>query len=92
MSRRRLLSTRRTVPLDRLDEYLDAWRRLHEAATRAGARAWLFRAATREDQFLEFLEAGQDTRILEDDDVAAARAALDDAFGPAPTEEWESVP
>jgi orotate phosphoribosyltransferase len=53
---RRLLVTRRRVPLDRFEDYDEAWERLRDAASQSGGRAWRFRASELEDQFLEFLE------------------------------------
>jgi orotate phosphoribosyltransferase len=53
---RKLLVTRRRVPLDRFEDYDKAWARLLHAASQSGGHAWRFRAAELEDQFLEFLE------------------------------------
>jgi orotate phosphoribosyltransferase len=53
---RRLLVTRRRVPLDRFEDYDKAWAHLRDAAAESGGRAWRFRASELEDQFLEFLE------------------------------------
>lgn len=89
---RRLLSTRRLIPLTQLDEYLDAWATLRSAFTAAGGHAWLFRAANRHDQFIEFLEFGSRPEILEREDVIEAREALDDEFGEGQLEEWEEAP
>jgi hypothetical protein len=89
---RRLLSTRRQVPLYELDEYLAGWNRLRAVFTAAGGHAWLFRAAHRHDQFLEFLEYRADPTILEQAEIAAAREALDEAFGVGQLEGWEEAP
>ncbi|HEX7089288.1 MAG TPA: hypothetical protein VF192_04090 [Longimicrobiales bacterium] len=91
MSRRRLLSTRRVIPLDRLDEYLGLWKEVQRAATQAGARAWLFRAREREDHLVEFIEFGDAPGALESEDLARSRAVLDDTFGAGQSEEWEGV-
>ncbi|HEX7050914.1 MAG TPA: hypothetical protein VF188_11970 [Longimicrobiales bacterium] len=89
---RRLITTRRRVPLDRIDEYLERWARLRRAAEDGGGHGWLFRAAGREDQHVEFLESSDVGRLLEREAVAAALQALDDAFGEGQTEEWEEAP
>jgi hypothetical protein len=89
---RRLLSTRRIIPLDRLDEYLAAWARLREAFVAAGGRAWLFRAGARQDHFIEFLEFGGREDILERDNIVEAREVLDEEFGEGQVEEWEEAP
>lgn len=92
MTVRRLLSTRRLVPLYELDEYLAGWNRLRAVFTAAGGHAWLFRASHRQDQFLEFLEYGAEPTILERAEIAAARDALDEAFGAGVLEGWEEAP
>lgn len=91
MSRKRLLSTRRVIPLDRLDEYLALWREVQRVATQAGARAWLFRAVERQDHFIEFIEFGAAPAALESDDLVRSRAVLDDTFGAGQADEWEGV-
>jgi hypothetical protein len=88
MKRRRLLSTRRIVPLDRAQAYDPYWERLREAATAAGARAWRFRAAGEPELFLEFLEFAEDNKVLDHAPVASARDALEQALGPGTSEEW----
>jgi len=89
--RRLLLSTRRTVPLDRYDEYLEAWARIRSAAEELGAHAWLFRARDRDDEFLEFIEFGRAPDALQHGDLADARRALEESFGHGSTEEWIDV-
>lgn len=90
---KRLLSTRRTVALDEVDEYLEGWRRVQAAAETAGARAWLFRDARREDHFIEFVEWPADAtpEQPEVDAVATARAELNTTFGAGRDDEWEEV-
>lgn len=89
---RRLLTTRRHVPLDRADEYLTAWDAVRRAAEKAGARAWIFRGAAHEDQFIEFIEWPAGTAAPhEDEDVAAARAHLDAFAAAGAVEEWEDA-
>jgi len=88
---RQLRGTRRLVPLCELDEYIAGWRRLEATFTAAGGHAWLFRAANRQDQFLEFLEARDLATLLEHPDVAAALEALDVSFGEGVYDEWEEV-
>lgn len=88
---RRLLSTRRVIPLDRLDEYIAAWNEVERAAKQGGARAWLFRAPERQDHFLEFIEFGGAPDLLGSEALARSRTALEDQFGAGRTEEWEGV-
>lgn len=89
--RRRLLSTRRVVPLDRLDEYTAAWNVVAQAARDRGARAWLFRALERQDHFIEFIEHADAPGVLESDELRRARASLDEQFGAGEAEEWEGM-
>jgi hypothetical protein len=87
-----LLCTRRQVALDRVEDYLLAWLALQRAAHGVGARAWLFRGATHEDQFMEFLE-WQDggTEPLETESIRDALEQLG-AFGTAAaSDEWEEA-
>jgi hypothetical protein len=87
---RRLLVTRRQIALDRLEEYIDGWDKICREAMRLGGHAWLFRAAEREDQFLEFIEWLSDTAptLPEDPDLLDAQIAVDESFGPGHTEDW----
>jgi orotate phosphoribosyltransferase len=90
---RHVLATRRTVPLDRVEEYLAAWTGVRRAALAAGLRAWLFRGTDHEDHFMEFLEWR--------DDVTAGgplagnldelRDELNDAFGHAHEDRWSEA-
>lgn len=91
---RRLLSTRRLIPLDRQDEYLTAWNAVRAAAERADGRAWMFRGAAHQDHFIEFLEwrDGADAPLPERSDVFAALRNLADRFGGGHVDEWEEVP
>ena len=89
---RRLLTTRRHVALDRADDYLIAWETVRLAVDRAGGRAWIFRGAAHEDQFMEFIEWADDAAAPhEDEAVAAARMRLDAFAAAGVTEEWEDV-
>jgi hypothetical protein len=90
---RRLLATRRLIPLDRLEDYHAGWQALESAARAAGARAWMFRRVDHQDQFIEFLEwqDGGSTSLLDVQAVAAARHDLDAAFGSGHADEWEEV-
>ena len=89
---RRLLTTRRHVPLDRAEEYLAAWARVRSTVADAGGRAWIFRGAAHEDQFIEFIEWSNGSPALhEHEDVAAARALLDTFAVAGVTEEWEDA-
>lgn len=88
---RHLLVSRRHVPLDTVDEYLDAWNELRAAATSADGRAWIFRGVGHEDRFIEFIEWSHPATPLEDAGVARARSRLD-TFAPATDAgEWEEV-
>jgi hypothetical protein len=89
---RRLQSSRRTVPLDRIEEYLSAWCELRDAVGASGGHAWLFRDPRREDHYLEFIEF-PDASVLEHaTHVVERREELDDLFGHAPVEEWDEAP
>lgn len=89
---RRLLTTRRHVPLDRAEEYLASWEKLRRVVDEAGGRAWIFRGAAHEDQFIEFIEWSNGSPALhEQGDVAAARAQLDTYATAGMTEEWEDA-
>lgn len=84
-----LLTTRRVVPLDRLEEYIDSWGRVRDLVVGQGGRAWLFRAAAREDSFLEFIEFEERHAVLRTDELQVARESLAEEFGERETEEWE---
>jgi hypothetical protein len=88
---RRLLCTRRQVPLDRSDDYLLAWLAVRRAAEAAGARAWIFRGVGHEDHFLEFVEWTDDSGPLEDETLGAAMAQLASFAAAASSEEWEEA-
>jgi hypothetical protein len=88
---RRLLITRRHVALDRADDYLLAWETVRLAVERAGGRAWIFRRAEHEDQFMEFMEwSDDDASPHTNRTVAETRSELD-AFAAGLTEEWEDA-
>jgi hypothetical protein len=89
---RQLRGTRRLVPLYDLDEYLAGWNQLQAAVISAGGNAWIFRAADRQDQFLEFLESRDLAGILDRPEIVAALEALDAIVGEGLFEEWEEVP
>ncbi|CAN5895481.1 hypothetical protein BH23GEM9_BH23GEM9_30960 [soil metagenome] len=89
---RRLLSTRRHLPLDRSDDYLLAWVAVARAVQAAGGRAWIFRGSAHEDHFMEFIEWDDDVDSpADDDDVAAARTQLDAFATPSASDEWEEA-
>ncbi|HEX7117266.1 MAG TPA: hypothetical protein VF212_00660 [Longimicrobiales bacterium] len=88
---RRLLATRRVVPLDRSEAYDELWERVRAAVTDAGGHAWRFCSARRQDAFLEFIESRALDAMLEDGRVERARLELDGAFGRGTTEEWEEA-
>jgi hypothetical protein len=89
---RRLLCTRRRVPLDVADDYLIAWAYLRAQVEAAGGRAWIFRGAGHEDRFLEFIEWDDATaRPLEVDAVSDARTELERFAHVFSLEEWEET-
>lgn len=88
---RRLLVTRRTVPLDRLDDYLATWARLRADVQARGGAAWLFRGDGHDDRFLEFLEWSGDTAVAAADDVRAALDELDETASAAHQDTWNEV-
>jgi hypothetical protein len=89
---RRLHATRRLIPLDRLDDYLVGWSRLREAAAAQGGRAWMFRGAAHQDQFIEFLEWSDEGEPLpERPGVVDARRALGESFSAGQVDEWEEL-
>lgn len=89
---RRLLTTRRHVPLDRSDDYMEAWDGVRAAVETVGGRAWIFRGAAHEDQFIEFVEWSDGSPAPQDDAaVADARAHLDRFAAAGLTEEWEDA-
>ena len=90
---RRLLCTRRHIPLDRLEDYLSGWQRVRSAAEEVGARAWLFRRAGHQDQFMEFIEWTDEAVLVPDEkNVAEARLHLDQTFGAGHVDDWEEAP
>ncbi len=89
--KRRLLTTRRRVSLDRSGEYDALWSALRDAVVGAQGHAWRFRAATLEDVYLEFIESRELDAILALPGVTGARVALDEAFGTMDTEVWEEA-
>lgn len=89
---RHLATTRRHVPLDRVDEYLAAWAAVRDAIVAAGGRAWIFHGAEHEDQFLEFIEwSGGVKNPLAGDGVADALLELNAFATPMHAEEWEEA-
>lgn len=88
----RLAVTRRTVALDRADEYLALWGAVRAAAESLACRAWLFRAARRDDHFLEFLEHAGDQLPLDQSPLRDARRELHESFPPDADDEWAEAP
>ncbi len=89
---RRLLTTRRRIPLDRLEEYLADWREVRRAVRAAGGHAWLFRGEEREDRFLEFVESDVSIELAAEPRVAEARETLEDGFGQEWSDVWTEAP
>ena len=85
-----LLITRRRIPLDRFEEYSVLWSAVRAAATASDARAWVFEAEHSGDRFIEFIEWRQndEVSVLDDTDVIAALADLNDAFHTEDSETW----
>ena len=97
LTRRRLVSIRRYVPMDSIRDYAELWISLHAAATSRGAHAWHFASADKPNVYVEFLEFGGDSDIRSDTETLAAIKALHERFGePYPTpltlEEWVELP
>lgn len=93
---RRLVSIRRRVPTDRLEEYLTLWLQLRGAAQDLGAHAWNFVSADVPEVYLEFLEFGNESDVRRDPPVLALIKALHEAFGdvyppPQTLEEWVEI-
>lgn len=89
---RRLLTTRRHVPLDVSDDYLVAWLAVQHAVNAAGGRAWIFRGTDHEDQFMEFIEWSDESMPpLEHADVSAAVAQLSSFAAARSSDEWEEA-
>ena len=88
---RHLFVTHRHVPLDRLDDYLVAWTVLRNATETAGGHAWVFRGATHEDRFLEFIEWSDPSEPLEHTSVATALTQLEGFGAATESAEWEEA-
>jgi len=88
---RKLVVTRRNVPLDRVEDYHAAWRRVRDAVHEAGGRAWVFRGADRIDHFLEFIESREMDSLMVEQVVVAARDELDALFAPRDLEAWDEA-
>ena len=91
---RHVLATRRTVPLDRVDEYTSAWQELQGSADAAGVHAWLFRGTDHEDHFMEFLEWSDDGApgAMPDGNVLEVlRDRLTEQFGRAQEDRWDEA-
>lgn len=89
---RRLLCTRRRVPLDIVDDYLLAWGATRALVEAADGRAWLFRQAGHDDLFMEFIE-WDDNRAtpLQNEGVEDARRILDNFTPGSGSDEWEEA-
>jgi hypothetical protein len=85
-----LLSVERQVPLDRSEVYDRLWEHLLRQAEAAGVHAWRFRAAGRDDQFLEFLESAR-APALDDPAITAALDSMRQQVGAAEPRRWEEV-
>ncbi len=85
-----LQSFERQVPPDRSELYERLWRRVLRQAEIAGLHAWRFRAAGREDCFLEFLE-GAEAADLDDPAIVATLRQIREGVGTAEGRTWEEV-
>lgn len=85
-----LQSIERRVPLDRLELYERLWRRVLRQAEAARLHAWRFRAAGREDCFLEFLE-GAEAADLDDPAVLATLQLIRERVSAADGRRWEEA-
>ena len=97
LGERRLVSIRRYVPKERIEEYVPLWLKLHAAATEKGAHAWHFASADVPNVYLEFLEFGSDSDIRSDGPTLEGIRMLHEAFGdpypqPQTLEEWVAIP
>lgn len=87
MSRKRLLTSRRTIPTSITESYDHAWERLLEVAAEAGLHAWRFSSAADPRVFVEFLEFGDSADPRADPRFTAALRGLE-TVAPGVTEEW----
>lgn len=85
-----LLITRRRIPLDRFEEYSALWSVLRTAVQATDARAWVFEAEHSGGRYIEFIEWKQndEVSVLDDADVIAALADLNDVFHTEDSETW----
>lgn len=91
---RHVLATRRTVPLDRVDEYATAWLELQASAQGSGVNAWLFRGTDHEDHFMEFLEwsdEGVPGPMPETGTLGDLRERLTAEFGHGHEDRWDEA-
>ncbi|HET7274698.1 MAG TPA: hypothetical protein VFI91_05935 [Longimicrobiaceae bacterium] len=91
MKRRRLLSTRRTVPKHNRADYDTAWSALVAAAKEKTAHAWRFSALDNEDTYLEFLEFAPEADPRQSRTVAEALERIEAVCRAMSTEEWEEI-
>lgn len=82
--------TRRTVPLDRSEEYAEAWQLVVRAAAELPGRAWLFHRFGHDDQYVEFIEWQDDPAFDHAEVLLALRRELD-AYGNGHTDELEEA-
>lgn len=87
---RRLLVTRRTVPLDRSDEYAESWQNLVQLAKELPGNAWLFRRVGHDDQYVEFVEWSGEPAASAVELLLAVRRELD-MLGIGHTDELEEA-
>lgn len=85
---RRLRALRRQIPLDRSEAYDAAWSAFRATMERAGANAWRFRSAERDDVFIEFTEWKGDAAP-----PAAGEEAADlERLGAGTLDDWVEAP
>ena len=80
------------MPADRSGEYRAAWRQVVLYATEASAHAWIFRSATQDDLFMEFVEwpDAQPAPPAHMRDVIAALDRIAPVLGTGTWKEWKT--
>jgi len=87
---RNLVIAYRQVPDERVDGYDRTWLALQEAARSVGLRAWRFRSAEADDEFVEFIE-GIDEERGEPPAIQVLRRSLDDVAAAVSDRNWREA-
>lgn len=85
-----LLITRRRIPQNASDKYMQLWNVVRDAAEAQGARAWIFRAVNDATHFTEFVEWRQ-TDVLQHIAMSAALHEINDAFPSEESDTWTEL-